>query len=120
MDNSDLRKDGKAITNEGLLNGGGGEINPGAAVKKAASQSRAPKAHFTPNDCARLIYARTILDHHYDQSYSAPLGGGLVSLGSTWSSQSLRSLTLPVPRRRRVLLAMEGAPRTCPVLFRIQ
>ena len=67
MDNSDLRKDGKAITNEGLLNGGGGEINPGAAVKKAASQSRAPKAHFTPNDCARLIYARTILDHHYDQ-----------------------------------------------------
>ena len=36
-------------------------------MKKAASQSRAPKAHFTPNDCARLIYARTILDHHYDQ-----------------------------------------------------
>ena len=67
MDNSDLRNDGKAITNQGLVDGGGGQINPGAAVKKAASQSRAPKAHFTPNDCARLIYARTILDHHYDQ-----------------------------------------------------
>ena len=67
LDNSDPRNGGKAITNQGLVDGGGGGINPGGADKKAAAQSRAPKAHFTQNDCARLIYARTILDHHYDQ-----------------------------------------------------
>jgi hypothetical protein len=58
---------GRAITNQGLcsttpvVDNGGGKANSGAAGK------RTPKAHFTPNDCARLIHARTILDHHYDQ-----------------------------------------------------
>ena len=67
LDNSDPRNGGIAITNQGLVDDGGGKANQGGAGKKAVNQSRAPKAHFTPNDCARLIYARTILDHHYDQ-----------------------------------------------------
>ncbi len=67
LDDSDLRNDGKEITNQGLVDDWGGKANQGGAGKKAVNQSRAPKAHFTPNDTARLIYARTILDHHYDQ-----------------------------------------------------
>ena len=43
--------------------------NEGANSNQTAASvsKRAAKATFTPNDCVRLIHARTILDHHYDQ-----------------------------------------------------
>ncbi len=68
VDTTNPNDGGTAITNQGLrsttpvVDNGGGKANSGAAGK-----ARTPKAHFTANDCARLIHARTILDHHYDQ-----------------------------------------------------
>ena len=62
---SDPRKDGTAIMNQGpcsqnihVVDNGGTKANPTAACKKAV------KAHLTPTDCACLIHAGTILDHH--------------------------------------------------------
>ena len=71
LDKTNPCDDGTATTNQGLrsttpvLDNGGGKANPGAAGKRTA------KAHFTPNDCVRLIHARTILDHHYNQQINS-------------------------------------------------